>query len=527
MRNRISVQIALAVSILALIGALSVSFLSYFSTYSREVGDSRRTLLQLGQTVQSTASIAAYMNDPELANEVMQGLAKNEIVASVKLSGTTGLSAHLGSPKSLRPEQVVRLKLDSPFTPGESVGELVVTLRDELIDGRARQSAWKNAALLGGYTLFVALLVLLLIQWRLISGIKQIAGSLSKITPGQEQRLTHPALHKKDEFGGLVDDINKLLDLVHEKLESERVLLSQVETLEKRFRMIYERAGVGIFLMDQRARLVMANPAFREIVGDDVAADVLDEDINCMIELFSESDATLTMLEETFVLGRLSTSDLLLNRPGEKTHWVHCLLTQVRDNTNGSFFVQGIISDISERKLEEQKMRFQAERDPLTHLLNRRSGERSMRLLLEKSEFEGSCLAVCLLDLDNFKPINDTYGHDAGDKVLVETARRIGATLRSSDLIARLGGDEFLLVIQGGGSRPDMEMLLDKLLANITQDVDIGNGTLVKVGASIGVAATSMHGTEPDQLLAFADQAMYQVKKHGKKGYQFYGANNA
>lgn len=283
--------------------------------------------------------------------------------------------------------------------------------------------------------------------------------------------------------------------------------------------------------MDQRARLVMANPAFQEIVGKEAYIRIQDKDVNCMIGLFSESDKTFNLLEETFTKGRLSSTDLLLSHSDTQPRWVYCLLTQVRDDSNeksnNPIFIQGIITDISERKIEEQTIRFQAERDPLTHLFNRRSAIHSLNFLLNKAQYENSCIAICMVDLDNFKPINDLYGHDAGDKVLIETAKRLNLVLRSSDLIARIGGDEFLLGIQGTKRREDIESLLNKLLNKITEVIDIGNGVYVQIGASIGVALHPDHGTELNHLMTLADLAMYQVKQHGKKGYQIYGPSNS
>jgi diguanylate cyclase (GGDEF)-like protein/PAS domain S-box-containing protein len=516
----------MAVSILALIGSVLVSILYYYYSYSTEIQKSQRILFQLGQTVQSTASIAAYLNDRELANEVIQGLKKNEIVSTAQLSNLTGLKVPDVVTAVNITDQTVHLKLESPFILGEAVGELSISMKQELINQRARESAWTNAAMLGGYTLFIALLVFMLIQSRLIAGIKQIASKLNYIVPGQKERLSLPNIHKKDEIGGLVNNINNLLSLVQEKLESESALLRQMESLEKRFRMIYESAGVGIFMMDDRARLAMGNLAFIEIMGAEVYGRNLNDDVNCMINMFSEPEKSLDMLDETFTKGTVSTSDLLIIEADGKERWVSCMLTKIRDESNASagspILIQGIIADITERKLEEQRMRFQAERDPLTNLFNRRSAEYSLKLMLEKANYEGSNVAVCLVDLDNFKPINDTYGHDAGDIVLIETAKRMTGTLRNTDLVARLGGDEFLLVLQGASSKQDFEMLLKKLLQAITAEIYIGNEAFVSVGASIGVVLSSEHGKELEKLMVLADHAMYQVKRNGKQGFQFY-----
>jgi diguanylate cyclase (GGDEF)-like protein/PAS domain S-box-containing protein len=499
MKNRLSVQIALAVSLLAFCGAAIVSVLYYFQSYSSEIIHAQQTLLELGQTVESTASIAAYLSDRELANEVIAGLKKNEMVAAVQLTSTTGLTVPAGFIATKSTDFVVRIKLNSPFIPDQLVGELLLTMKQEMIDSRARESAWRNAAILGGYTLFIALLVFLLIQWRFIFDIKQIAFRLDHIVPGTQERLGDIKRHRQDELGGLINNINKLLSLVQEKLDSERALLKQMETLEKRFRMIYERAGVGIFLMDQRARLVMANSTFIDIVGVAAYERVVHQNVNCMLELFSEPDKITYLLDETIVQGHISDIDLKMSSENKQAGWVHCLLTQLRDDSaapeDDQGFIQGIMTDISERKAREQAILFQAERDPLTHLFNRRSAEHNLRLILEKSIHEGESVAICLIDLDNFKPINDIYGHDSGDTVLVEVSKRMTGIMRKTDVISRWGGDEFLLLVQDVNSRLDIETLLDKLLAVMTQDIEISQGVYVRIGASIGVVMSPEFGS--------------------------------
>lgn len=184
MKSSISIQIALTVTLLALLGSVVVSVLYYFQTYNDEVALSKNSLLQLGETVQSTASIAAYLNDGELAKEVIQGLLKNEIVDSVKITSVTGLAVPEGVIEGIPSQHVVHIKLESPFTPGEVVGELLLVLKQAFIEMRAQNAAVNNAFMLGGYTLFIAFMVFLLIQWRFISGIKQIAVNLGSIIPG-------------------------------------------------------------------------------------------------------------------------------------------------------------------------------------------------------------------------------------------------------------------------------------------------------------------------------------------------------
>ncbi len=522
MKSRLSLKIAVPIALVALTAAFAVSLAQYFWFYNNEVRQAERSLQQIGQTVQKTAAIAAYLNNQELAREVIEGLEKNELVASASIE----FNAH----PRLSPDNhnEVQIPLASPFITGQQVGLLHLGLRKDLVKQRAKDSALSDTLLLGGYTLFGSLLVYLLVEFGLIRSIRQIAHQLSTISPGESHRLVLPELHREDELGQLVKHTNTLLDLAQFNLVSEHELLEQVANLEKRFRMIYARAGVGIFLMDQRARLVMANPAFIELIGEPTYQHLLNDNVNCVIDLFNETEKVFHILENTFFLGETSTSDLLLKEHGRPPRWVYCLLTPVKEDAkqknDDTLLIQGIITDITERKNEEQLIRFQAERDPLTHLLNRRSAERSAHMMLAQVRFEQQNLAICLIDLDNFKPINDTHGHDAGDKALAEIALRMKQTLRSTDLLARLGGDEFLVAIPWANDHENLTGLLDKLLIAITRPIEIEDGTSVCVGASIGVAISSDEIHEIDQLITLADQSMYKVKKQGKNGYHIYAA---
>lgn len=522
MKNRLSVRIAAAVGLIALLGALLVSFVSYLTTQSSELLESRRVLRQLALTVQRNAVIAAYLDNEEIASDTILGLANNEIVAAVALTSRTGLSSTYGHPERLPSEDAVRLSLESPFVEGEVVGELAVFPRQDLIALDARDAAIGQAALLGGYTLIVALLVMLLIQWQFVPPLRQVAAALHRIVPGGRERLDPPARHDGDEIGHLVLDINRLLDLVQDKLDNERGLREEIQSLEQRFRMIFERASVGIFLMDDQGRLMMSNQAFRAMLGWEQAGDDAEQD--CRIpQLFEDTAAAAALLAQAVGDGESSGADLAL-AGGEQTpsRWVHCLFTRIGGSTGaggGQVLVQGIITDITERKRAEAVMREQAERDPLTNLLNRRSVEQSLKRILSRSEGAGSCVALCLIDLDDFKIINDSHGHEAGDQVLITTAQRMRGMMRRGDLVARLGGDEFLVAILDPVCKSAVQTVADKLLRSLTQDIALEQGLSVRVGASIGIALSSEHGADPSQLLAVADQAMYQVKRQGKSGF--------
>ena len=172
----------------------------------------------------------------------------------------------------------------------------------------------------------------------------------------------------------------------------------------------------------------------------------------------------------------------------------------------------------SEEELKEE-MRMLAFYDTLTGLPSLNLFQDISGTLMNLARRDGDSLAVMFIDLDGFKSVNDTYGHDAGDIVLREAAQRMDRVKRDSDLVARIGGDEFVLLQTGIRTEADIEPLARKLLQEIAEPIDIGGGEFAHIGASIGVAVYPKDGTDMEALLSAADKAMYMVKKSGKNNF--------
>lgn len=170
-------------------------------------------------------------------------------------------------------------------------------------------------------------------------------------------------------------------------------------------------------------------------------------------------------------------------------------------------------------KIEEEARRqsdYISEHDPLTGLPNRIRFMRQLSCMLEPGQ---PPVAVLFIDLDGFKPINDSYGHAAGDTVLVQIARRIRECIRTSDLAARMGGDEFVVALpQPEGNAAMVERVMEALLQSISQPLD-ANGHTVRIGASVGVALSRDHSVTAEELLARSDQHMYEVKRARKRAH--------
>ena len=183
----------------------------------------------------------------------------------------------------------------------------------------------------------------------------------------------------------------------------------------------------------------------------------------------------------------------------------------------------GVSSDISYLKEHEAALSRIAHYDALTGIPNRMLLADRMRQAIAQTSREHNMVAVCYLDLDGFKPVNDTFGHDAGDQVLIEIAKRLGDTVRGGDTVARLGGDEFVVLLLGLERGDECMKTLERLLGAIAEPVLV-KGSSLTLGASIGVSIYPLDDADPDTLLRHADQAMYVAKQSGKNRFYIYDA---
>ena len=181
----------------------------------------------------------------------------------------------------------------------------------------------------------------------------------------------------------------------------------------------------------------------------------------------------------------------------------------------------GTGSDITERKIAERRITLLAHHDSLTGLLNRTKFTEQLSFNVARLERYGTPFAVMFLDLDQFKGVNDSKGHIAGDRLLAEVARRIQTLLNEIDLAARLGGDEFAILLPDTGDREEVDTLAGRLVSAMREPFHIESDMFL-VGASIGIAMAPTDGIRPDHLLRNADLALYRAKADGRSTHRFF-----
>lgn len=282
---------------------------------------------------------------------------------------------------------------------------------------------------------------------------------------------------------------------------------------EHRFRALAEHAPVGIVLSEVGLRLGFVNNRFAELTGLDASQLVG----NRWLDVVNPED--LPGLMETLQLvlcGASADRTVRILSVGNTPRWCQFRLAPVTTPRRAAGFI-ATVEDITARRVWEAQLAYQASHDPLTGLANRRSLLDTLSDLLEGGREQDRQFAILFVDLDGFKQVNDTFGHHAGDLVLVEVGRRLCGIAREHDLVARIAGDEFVIVLRNVRDGREAEAAAARYLTGLTSPIRIGDQEL-PVSASLGVALRQP-GDTPQSLLRGADQAMYRAKHEGPGRY--------
>ncbi len=282
---------------------------------------------------------------------------------------------------------------------------------------------------------------------------------------------------------------------------------------------VFENALEGIIITDLESRILEVNPAFCKITGFS-----REEAIGKRPSLLNSGHHPPEFFVAMWrsILGKGSWHGEIFNRRRSGEVYPE-LLTITAVGASGERPAQyiGIFSDISTLKEQQSQLEQLANFDALTRLPNRVLLSDRLQVAMAQAQRSKETLAVCYLDLDGFKPINDTYGHEAGDRLLIETGARLKAAVRAGDTAARLGGDEFVLLLQGLTDPVEFERTLGRILNAVGQPYRLDDH-LVSVTSSAGVSLFPQEGVDADTLLRQADQAMYQAKQEGRNRFHIF-----
>lgn len=524
-RSSLEYRLATVVSLRMLLFSLLAGSVTFYLDYRSQIAASATVQNQLVRTVQSQAEVAAFAGNTEIAKDVLAGLMTNTAIASVRISASTGfhqVQVRPDAPDSAAPEQIYPLY--SPIDKKATIGELRVRADDTVVRQLAVGSAIRNTLLLVLQLILTAFF--LGVAFRRVVGqpIAKLAGALESIQPGGDERLSIAPHHLGDEIGKLSVSANSLLDAAEHALLEERTLRFKVEALEHHYRRIFESTHVGIMVLQADGRLINSNPILlQKIVGIHFNGQYTPQSEDFLSAIFVQPDLAWSMVREASAQQRSVSGDLQLKTSDGRSSWAHCILSVSQDAQGQMDIIEGVLYDVTLRRKKEEEARQLAELDALTGLHNRRGTELLMNRSLRHAAEDEVNVGVLMVDLDGFKGVNDTFGHAAGDVVLVEVARRLReCTRRSADLVGRLGGDEFVVMTYDSGDTPELlAQIASDIVATLSKPISLGNGETAQIGASVGIARYPQAGLTCEALLHSADLAMYGVKRRGKNGFAF------
>jgi len=326
------------------------------------------------------------------------------------------------------------------------------------------------------------------------------------------------------EVGQIAKKYNQVISQVSQEMQARERAINQFKLSEKRKSAILDSSMDCIISINAKGHIIEFNPAAERTLG------ILKEQITGygFIDNFAideDKEAYQTSLLHQFsdvngwVLDRRTIVEL--KRASGQTFPAEITITSAKVSMYKRLEFTLHLRDITQEQKIQSRLHFLAYKDPLTHLSNRTHLMRELNLAVNDAKQNNDVIALFFLDLDNFKKINDTLGHKAGDFLLVQVATRLNNVCREEDIVARLGGDEFIIVVRGELTAETISEKAQQILS-VLREVIVIEEKNYYIPSSIGVAISESGRVSPDELIQQADIAMYHAKASGRDNYQLY-----
>ena len=370
-------------------------------------------------------------------------------------------------------------------------------------------------------SLFSAFLLFSRFQKVITTPIHQLAGLFKTLSEKRDYSL-RAKVEGAAEFLTLASGFNNMLEQIQNRenqLEQSHQNLSltnqELREKEERLRKVFDEGPLGMVLIDLHYRFIKVNESLARLLGKS-ETEFVDKEIT---EIFHPDDVTLFQKDiDRLYSGAIqkSATELRLRRPDEDPVWINFIASMIRDEQGIALYCIGMLENITERRSLHERLMYDARHDALTQLPNRYLlVERLNQLINHTARDRSFHYALLFLDLDRFKNINDSFGHLAGDQLLVEVSTRLNHCVRAYNTIARFGGDEFAILLEDTRSEMDAPYVAENILKAFQTPFNIdGNDILMTVSIGIVLGFPEYQSTE--QVLRDADIAMYQAKSRDR-----------
>ncbi len=352
---------------------------------------------------------------------------------------------------------------------------------------------------------------------------EQDTGSFERSKTSKEGLPIEVILERKDGSTFIAEVVGKMIEINGEShvLGTIRDITAQVEA-EEQIRTLseaIEQSPVSVMITNTRAELEYVNSAFEKVTGY-TFAEVRGKNPSIIQSKKTPPDVYYGIWQ-ALNSGETWEGELLNKKKDGSFFWEYCHFAPVIDENGNTRHFLAVKEDITKRKQQEELILQQAHFDNLTELPNRFLSLDRLSQLISEAQRNDEKVAVLFLDLDDFKKINDSLGHDTGDKLLIEASSRLAGVLRKGDTVGRLGGDEFIILLGGLEHASDAQPIAENLLQCFRQAFPI-DGRELMLTASIGIAVYPEDSDSVSELLRKSDSAMYHSKESGRNTYSYF-----
>lgn len=324
--------------------------------------------------------------------------------------------------------------------------------------------------------------------------------------------LTHPEARKPGEQN--VQHLTTAATLCAMAIEQDNV-----NAALRRLSLVVEQAPSGVLMANLEGRVIYANERASDIFGKS-----LDDIRNTTLSALFTADLSSESFGEVWsqlLAGKESRESLRLTHPDGTEIWTQCYFAPVSHHSKNTEHLVAIIDDVSDLQKSSQQLAYQASHDALTELFNRAEFDRRLAQMVGNARANAETHSLCFIDLDRFKSINDTEGHNAGDALLRQLSLLMREQVRRGDILARFGGDEFAILFEHCDLAKATENT-ETLRQKITEYPFVWNGRSYHIGLSAGLVEITTNSPEPQELLRQVDAACYSAKEQGRNRIQVY-----
>ncbi|CAI8880961.1 diguanylate cyclase [Brevibacillus sp. IT-7CA2] len=306
---------------------------------------------------------------------------------------------------------------------------------------------------------------------------------------------------------------------IRSDITARKQMEDELKRSEEKYRIIAENTSDIISIINLDGEFLYLSPSHKRVWEHTVP----DEEILNLFEWIVEDDRDIFAyaIQHAFSTRKEYMVECRINTQRNDVIWTESKINPIMDEEGNVTKLLLVTRDVTDRKQSEETIHHLAYHDALTDLPNRRMYVQQLSKEMMQAKRFQSNLAVLFLDLDRFKDVNDSFGHDVGDMLLIEASKRLQACLKTGDVVARLGGDEFTIMQNQLQDRSEATALAEHIMNQLQRPFEL-DGHVFNVSCSIGIALYPQDGDNPEDLLKRADTALYTVKSRGKNGYDFF-----